>query len=93
MRSIISEKHLIRILNMLKETKGKVTVGGERMTGLSSLDNFDLSEGSFLSPTVISDITLDDILWREEIFGPVVVTKTFEARNTRLRCLILTNYL
>lgn len=78
MGSVISTQHLNRIMTMLSQSKGEVIAGGESMSGLSSLDGFNLTEGSFLPPTVIVNISTDDILWKEEIFGPVVVVKSFE---------------
>lgn len=47
------------------------------MMGASELDGFDFSKGSFFPPTVVQDIDTDDELWKEEVFGPVVVTKSF----------------
>lgn len=56
---------------------GNIVTGGERMVDNSALDGFDFSQGSFFPPTIIQDIDIEDELWREEIFGPVVVTKRF----------------
>jgi acyl-CoA reductase-like NAD-dependent aldehyde dehydrogenase len=61
------------------------------MAGLSSLDGHDLSEGYFYPPTVIEDVSVDDEIWREEIFGPVVVIKRFEVM--RVESLVLVNTL
>ncbi|KAF5393150.1 hypothetical protein D9757_001326 [Collybiopsis confluens] len=78
MGSIISPRQLDRIEAMVKRTKGKIVAGGERMTGKSDLDGFDFGLGSFFPPTVIDDIAVEDELWQEEAFGPVVVVKRFE---------------
>lgn len=48
------------------------------MAGISELDGFDLSAGSFYAPTVIEDIDLEDELWREEVFGPILVVTKFQ---------------
>jgi acyl-CoA reductase-like NAD-dependent aldehyde dehydrogenase len=77
MGTVISQAHLERIERSVKRTKGKVVAGGERMTGISSLDGFDFSQGAFFPPTVVTDVPLEDELWREEIFGPVVVVQRF----------------
>ncbi|KAJ3986669.1 aldehyde dehydrogenase domain-containing protein [Lentinula detonsa] len=77
MGSIISLSQLERIEAMVGRTKGRIIVGGRRMTGVSDLDGFDFSGGSFFPPTVVTDISLDDELWQEEVFGPVVVVKKF----------------
>lgn len=77
MGTIVSQAHLERIHGMVSRTKGKVVAGGERMTGTSSLDGTDFSLGAFYPPTVITEIPLEDELWREEIFGPVVVVRKY----------------
>lgn len=55
----------------------KVLIGGMRMTG-TGLDGFDFSRGSFFAPTIIEDVGVDDALWQEELFGPVVVVAKFK---------------
>ncbi|TCD69876.1 hypothetical protein EIP91_005953 [Steccherinum ochraceum] len=80
MGSVISMHHLNRIEKMVQRERqgsGKILAGGERMKGKSELDGFDFSKGSFFPPTVIEDVSLGDELWREEVFGPVVVVKQF----------------
>lgn len=52
------------------------------MAGTSELDGFDFSNGSFYPPTVIADVETTDEIWQEEVFGPVVVVKRFEVRDT-----------
>lgn len=80
MGSVISPRQLERIEAMVqREGKGtgKILVGGKRMTGQSRLDQFDFSQGAFFPPTVITNVSTEDDLWREEVFGPVVVVKKF----------------
>lgn len=61
----------------MERTAGKVIIGGERMHGQSALDGHDFSLGSFFPPTVVTDVSVEDELWQEEVFGPVVVVKRF----------------
>lgn len=77
MGTVISHSHLERIERSVHRTRGKVVTGGQRMTGVSGLDGFDFSQGAFFPPTVVTEIPLEDELWREEIFGPVVVIRKF----------------
>ena len=63
-----------------QRSSGTILIGGEPLKDRSSLDGFDFSRGSFYPPTVIADVSLDDTLWKEEVFGPVVVLDKFEAR-------------
>ena len=78
MGTVISHQQLERIERLVQRPHiGNVLAGGRRLTGLSPLDGHDFSKGSFFPPTVISDVQLEDDLWREEVFGPVVVVRRF----------------
>jgi len=84
MGPVISLRHLRRIEGMIqRSTSGIVLAGGERMTDTSPLDGFDFSRGSFFPPTIIAGLSIEDELWKEEIFGPVVVVMRF---SVGLRC-------
>uniref|UniRef100_A0A8H7Y178 Aldehyde dehydrogenase domain-containing protein n=1 Tax=Psilocybe cubensis TaxID=181762 RepID=A0A8H7Y178_PSICU len=81
MGTVISTKHLERIDAMVKRApaNAKILTGGEPLGNhASTLDGFDFSKGSFYPPTVITGVSIEDELWQEEVFGPVVVVKTFE---------------
>lgn len=85
MGTVISERHLRRIESMIaRKTSGSIVTGGTRMSGASPLDGHDFSKGAFFPPTIITDIDIEDLLWQEEIFGPVVVVKRFEVRQAAL---------
>ncbi|MEH2151212.1 aldehyde dehydrogenase [Nostoc sp.] len=56
---IISEKHFDRLVNFLKD--GKVIIGGENRP----------SE-RYIAPTLIDNVSLDDSVMQEEIFGPIL---------------------
>ncbi|KAL5488191.1 hypothetical protein ACEPAI_6299 [Sanghuangporus weigelae] len=85
MGSVISSRHLQRISDMVKRSSGTILFGGEQMHGLSPLDNFDLSKGSFFAPTIITDIETTDELWQEEVFGPVIVVKKFSSEEEAIK--------
>ena len=81
MGSVISAHHLQRIHRMVEtRSSGTILTGGEPLKDRSSLDGFNFSRGSFYPPTVIEDVSLEDDLWKEEVFGPVVVLRKFEVR-------------
>lgn len=48
-----------RLNGYLQNTKGKVLLGGD-------------SDGCYLAPTVVTDVTGDDAMMQEEMFGPVL---------------------
>lgn len=81
MGSVISAHHLQRIHSMVEtRSSGTILTGGEPLIDSSTLDGFKFSRGSFYPPTVIVDVDLEDALWKEEVFGPVVVLRKFEVR-------------
>lgn len=79
MGTVISPASLTRIEAMVngRGKASRILAGGERLAGPSPLDQFDFSRGSFYPPTVVTDVETQDDLWREEVFGPVVVVKRF----------------
>ena len=84
MGSVISLHHLQRIDDMVKRAKNassKILTGGKRLFGQSELDGFSFSKGAFYPPTVIADVALEDEIWEEEVFGPVVVIKRFSVSD------------
>lgn len=58
---IINEKHMNRLNNILENDKDKIVVGGD----------VDF-EQRYISPTIIRDVTLEDSVMKEEIFGPIL---------------------
>ncbi|WP_455269958.1 aldehyde dehydrogenase family protein [Rhizobium herbae] len=54
-----------------------VAFGGSRPAGLNS--------GYFLEPTVLTDMSEDSYVWKEEIFGPVVCVKPFKDEDDAIR--------
>ncbi|KAI1784926.1 NAD-dependent aldehyde dehydrogenase [Ganoderma leucocontextum] len=59
---IVGESHVQRIKNLLDNTKGKVVFGGE----------VDVAK-KYVAPTLVRDVSGDDSLMSEEIFGPVLL--------------------
>ena len=80
MGTVISHRQLERIEALVQRGVGTVRTGGKRLTGTSTLDGYDSSRGAFFPPTVITGVPPEDDLWREEIFGPVVVVTRFSVR-------------
>ncbi|WP_426240797.1 aldehyde dehydrogenase family protein [Pararhizobium sp. DWP1-1-3] len=54
-----------------------VAYGGSRPAGLNS--------GYFLEPTVLTGMSEDSYVWKEEIFGPVVCVKPFKDEDEAIR--------
>ena len=58
---IVNDRNWQRLNNLLQGSKGKIVLGGD-------LDQSDL----YISPTVLTDVTQEDSLMQEEIFGPIL---------------------
>ena len=58
---IINDKHMNRLNNILQNDKNKIVVGGE----------VDF-EQRYISPTILRDVTLEDSVMKDEIFGPIL---------------------
>ncbi|MGO4567192.1 aldehyde dehydrogenase family protein [Rhizobium sp. 2YAF20] len=70
--AIITPQHLEKISNYVSGAKAagaRVAYGGETV---------DLGMGQFMEPTILSNVTPDMAVAREEVFGPVLSVLTFE---------------
>jgi len=65
---IINEKHVERLSYLLDNTKGKIIFGGK-------------FSGNKLEPTIVDKVSIDDVLMKDEIFGPVLPIITFNEKN------------
>ncbi|NQY64696.1 MAG: aldehyde dehydrogenase family protein [Alteromonadaceae bacterium] len=59
------------------EQGAKIATGGQRPEGHD--------KGYYLEPTVLIDVSENNTLWTEEIFGPVVCIKTFSNEEEAIR--------
>ena len=64
----------------------QLKVGGERMRG----GKFD--GGFFFPPTLVTDVTADMDIYREETFGPVAAVSTFEGEQQAIEMANDTSY-
>jgi len=58
---VVNDAHMERLLKMLHSTKARVVTGGTFAAG-----------DRYLAPTVLADVTWDDPVMEEEIFGPLL---------------------
>jgi aldehyde dehydrogenase (NAD+) len=77
---LITERALERVLGFVGEARREATVvaGGERLGG-------ELSSGYFVEPTVVTGVSNDMRVAREEIFGPVLSVIPFEDEGDAIR--------
>lgn len=71
---MINKKHYIRVMNLLK---GELAVVG----------GYGNPETLQIAPTVLDNVSIDSPVMREEIFGPVLPTLTFETKEELLAIL------
>jgi len=63
-----SKQRVSRIIDTGNKEGAKVLLDGRQIPGLSG----DYKNGNFVGPTIISDVTPDMTVYKEEIFGPVL---------------------
>jgi len=71
---VVSQAQLERILGYIDEgvqSGGEVVTGGRRLAG-------ELAGGYFVAPTIFANVSDEDRIAREEIFGPVVCAMPFD---------------
>ncbi|MBU1726110.1 MAG: aldehyde dehydrogenase family protein [Candidatus Omnitrophica bacterium] len=82
MGPLISESQRKKILEYVQKAVkegAKVTCGGKIPQAQ------DLKKGFFFEPTVIADVTKDMVVFKEEIFGPVVCVTKFSGIEEAVR--------
>ena len=75
--SLVHTTHREDVLNLLKtglEHGGKVVTGGHKIDG----------EGAFMQPTVVIDVDVNNPLFQEELFGPVLSVTKFSTDEQAL---------
>lgn len=71
---IIHQKHAKRLVSMLDQALSngaKIEIGGDH----------DANE-KFIAPTLVSNVDESDMLWTEEIFGPIMPLKNYDNMDT-----------
>ncbi len=72
---LVNEAAVAKVENQVNDAIAKgatVLCGGGRLT------DGDLSQGHFFAPTVLTDVTPEMLIYREETFGPVAAVVPFD---------------
>ncbi|MFT2212015.1 aldehyde dehydrogenase family protein [Rhizobium giardinii] len=77
--AIITPQHLEKIVGYVSAASGSGATVSHGGTAL------DLGSGQFMSPTILSGVTPDMAVAREEVFGPVLSVLTFETTDEAIR--------
>jgi len=82
MGPLVSKAHMEKVLNYIEigqKEGAKLVTGGRRLT------EGELAKGFFVEPTIFTNVTRDMRIYREEIFGPVLVVQTFKDEEEAVR--------
>jgi succinate-semialdehyde dehydrogenase / glutarate-semialdehyde dehydrogenase len=86
---LIDEGALAKMDEHVADAVGKgagLVLGGERLTG----EQYDA--GTFFAPTVLTDVTPDMLIYREETFGPIAPVVLFDDEEEVIRMANDTDY-
>jgi aminomuconate-semialdehyde/2-hydroxymuconate-6-semialdehyde dehydrogenase len=78
--ALISREHYDRVMGYMdiaKKEGGKFLAGGGRPKGMA--------KGFFIEPTIITGVSSDCRIVKEEVFGPVVTVESFETEEEVVR--------
>lgn len=78
---VVNKKQFDTIMNYIETTKkegGKLLFGGARATGAG------MENGYFIQPTLF-EVTPDQTIWNEEIFGPVLAITPFKTEAEAIK--------
>jgi acyl-CoA reductase-like NAD-dependent aldehyde dehydrogenase len=87
--SMISGAHADRVMGYIDRAKGgrsQLVMGGERRSPSSGLSD------NFVAPTIFANVSPDDELFSEEVFGPVLSVTRFRAPDEAIELANRTHY-
>ena len=86
---LITEEHAQNVLSMIEsgiKEGATLTIGGQR------IKEGDLAKGNFISPAIFENVQAEMKIWKEEIFGPVLVVMPFSSEAEALHLANDTNF-
>ncbi|HEX4033558.1 MAG TPA: aldehyde dehydrogenase family protein [Solirubrobacteraceae bacterium] len=76
MGPLVSERQM---RSVLADIEGALADGAQLALGGSRLTEGELAEGWFVAPTILTGVTRDMRIWREEVFGPVLAVSVVDS--------------
>lgn len=79
---LVSRKQFERVTGFLERLdSGEILTGGAAPEAISTsgTDGSAGTEGAFFAPTIVADVEAGSEIWQEEVFGPVVVSRSFDS--------------
>ncbi len=86
---LVNEAAVAKVENQVKDAVAK---GAEVLCGGARLTEGDLGQGHFFAPTVLTNVTPDMLIYREETFGPVAAVVPFDDDDDLLAMANDTHY-
>jgi gamma-glutamyl-gamma-aminobutyraldehyde dehydrogenase len=80
MGPLVSQAHRTRVADLLEQGLAQ---GGRVLTGGQAV--LPETGGSFFAPTVVADLHADNVLVREEVFGPVLSVQVVDSEQEAVR--------
>lgn len=77
---IVSPAHHKRLVELLDNTRGEVTYGGKTAGAIVDAERF-------IEPTVVTGVSIEDSLMRDEIFGPILPIVAVEDIDEAIRII------
>lgn len=79
--ALVSFKHRDHVAGMVDRARGYATIAAGGVVPTEG----ELAKGAFYPPTLIVDAATDSEIWRDEVFGPVVVAVPFSDDDEAIR--------
>jgi betaine-aldehyde dehydrogenase len=89
MGPLISESQYLKVLNYIR--KG-IEDGAKLLCGGLELSEQRLKCGYFVEPTIFDEVSTNSVIWREEIFGPVLCVRSFRTAEEAIQLANDTHY-
>lgn len=87
MGPLISRAHLVRVKGLLQQG-----VDAGARVAFSGRDSVAANGGFFMAPVVIAEPAVDNVLWTDEVFGPVACVKSFHVDDEAIELANGTRY-
>lgn len=86
---MVSAQHLKNVSTLVQNS---VAAGARCRTGGQVLTEGHLADGHFYAPTVLDNMTANNLAWQEEIFGPVISVMTYQSLDEAFELLNNTEF-
>ena len=72
----VSRRQQQEVLSHIERARAE---GGNIVLGGAAADEGDLAHGCFVKPTIVTGVSDEHSLWKDEVFGPVLAVRAIES--------------